>query len=373
MAEAPKFCYACGSPLGEGALTCASCQQLAYKADIDELAKQARALENAGDIAAAASTWGKALELLPRESQQAASIREHRAELGARTRMPAPSAVAVQPFEYSGNVAMVNGPAGNPSVAVASPSNSSQSGSANTGTDWKKRFGPLGVLVAFFAKFKTVGLLLLTKGKFLLFGLTKLNTLLSMFASMALYWALYGWKFGVGFVLGIYVHEMGHVSALRHFGLRASAPMFIPGFGAFVSLYDSPANESQDARIGLAGPIWGVAAAIFFQLSGILTGNALWFALAHTTAYINLFNLIPIWQLDGGRGFRALNRAQRTWAIGLMGVMWYFTGAGLFLILALGAAYRIFWQKDFPAQGDSGAFVQYAALLITLGALLAGK
>jgi Zn-dependent protease len=363
LAEAPKFCYACGSPVGEGALTCPACQQPAYKADIDELARQARALENAGDIPAAAATWGKALELLPRESPQAATIREHRLALGAQSRMSAPPAPGSQVLAVSASG----------SVATAPAPGESQSGSAPAGTDWKKRFGPLGVLVAFFAKFKTVGLLLLTKGKFLLFGLTKLNTLLSMFASMALYWALYGWKFGVGFVLGIYVHEMGHVWALRHFGLRASAPMFIPGFGAFVSLYDSPANESQDARIGLAGPIWGVAAAIFFQLAGILTGHPLWFALAHTTAYINLFNLIPIWQLDGGRGFRALDRQQRLLAIGLMGVMWYFTGAGLFLILALGAAYRIFWHKDFPAQGDSGAFFQYAALLVTLGALLAGK
>ena len=247
LGRCSQILLACGSPLSEGALACASASS-AYKADIDELAKQARALENAGDLAAAASTWGKALELLPRESQQAASIREYRMDLEARTRMPAPSAVAVQP--YPASAATTNG--SSQAVGAQSP----PSDSTNTGTDWKKRFGPLGVLVAFFAKFKTVGLLLLTKGKFLLFGLTKLNTLLSMFASMALYWALYGWKFGVGFVLGIYVHEMGHVWALRHFGLRASAPMFIPGFGAFVSLYDSPANESQDARIGLAGPIW---------------------------------------------------------------------------------------------------------------------
>ena len=238
-------------------------------------------------------------------------------------------------------------------------------------SSWKKRLGPLGVALAFLAKFKTAGLVLLTKGKFLLLGLTKLNTLLSMFASMGLYWALYGWRFAVGFVLGIYIHEMGHVWALKHFGLRASAPMFIPGFGAVVSLYDSPANVSQDARIGLAGPIWGTAAALACRIIGILTGSGLWLAVAHATAYINLFNLIPIWQLDGGRGFRALDREQRLLALGLMGVMWYFTSAGMFLLLALGALYRIFWQKDHPAEGDRVALVEYAGLLITLGVLLA--
>jgi Zn-dependent protease len=236
---------------------------------------------------------------------------------------------------------------------------------------WKKRLGPFGVLLAFLAKFKTAALLLITKGKFLLFGLTKLNTLLTMFASMGLYWALYGWKFAVGFVLGIYVHEMGHIWALRHFGLRASAPMFIPGFGAFVSLYDSPANHSEDARIGLAGPIWGTGAALACLLPWVINGGGIWLALAHSLAYINLFNLIPIWQLDGGRGFRALDRQQRLYSIGLMLALWYFVGSGMFLALAAGGAYRVFWAKDQPVEGDRGAFIQYAGLLIMLGAMLA--
>jgi len=227
------------------------------------------------------------------------------------------------------------------------------------------------VVLAFLAKFKTAALILLTKGKFLLLGLTKMNTLLTMFASMGLYWALYGWKFAAGFVLGIYVHEMGHVWALRHFGLRASAPMFIPGFGAFVSLYDSPANASEDARIGLAGPIWGTGAALACLLPWVVTQGGLWLAVAHTLAYINLFNLTPVWQLDGGRGFRALDRQQRLLSMGLMLGMWYFAGSGMFLILALGGAYRVFWSKDHPIEGDRGAFVQYAGLLIMLGAMLA--
>ncbi len=226
------------------------------------------------------------------------------------------------------------------------------------------------MVIALLFKFKTLILLALTKGKFLLLGFTKLNTVLSMFASMGLYWALYGWKFGVGFILGIYVHEMGHVWALRHFGLRASAPMFIPGFGAFVSLYDSPADAGQDARIGLAGPKWGAGAALASMIPAFFGGGGIWMALAHAAAYINLFNLIPVWQLDGGRGFRALNRMERITLLVLMGVLWWAVDEGLFLFLALGAAYRIVWSKDHPAEGDRGVLLEFAGLLILFGALL---
>jgi Zn-dependent protease len=160
---------------------------------------------------------------------------------------------------------------------------------------------------------------------------------------------------------------MGHVWALRQFGLRASAPMFIPGFGAFVSLYDSPVNVNQDARIGLAGPIWGATAGIAFLIPGLVTGEALWLAVAHATAYINLFNLTPVWQLDGGRGFRALNFNERIMLLALTVGLWWVTSSGMFLIVALGAAYRIFIQKDFHPDGDRGVLTQFAGLLLLLG------
>src|ERR1035437_4631322 len=79
-------------------------------------------------------------------------------------------------------------------------------------------------------------LLALTKGKFLLLGLTKMGTLLTMLASLGVYWAMYGWAFALGLVVSIYTHEMGHVAAIRRYGFPASAPMFIPGFGAFIQL-----------------------------------------------------------------------------------------------------------------------------------------
>lgn len=236
--------------------------------------------------------------------------------------------------------------------------------------EWIKRLGPLGVVATAALKFKTAILLFFAKAKFLLFGLAKLKTLLSMLAFLGVYWGLYGWKFAAGFVLGIYIHEMGHVWMLRHYGLRASAPMFIPGLGAFVSLYDSPADVAQDARIGLAGPLWGAGAALACLLPTIVFPGGVWGAIARATAYINLFNLTPVWTLDGGRGFRALDYRQRIMWLGLAVALWYITDSGLFLILLLGGAYRVFWKKDHAPVADQGLFFQFAGLMALFGAML---
>jgi Zn-dependent protease len=236
--------------------------------------------------------------------------------------------------------------------------------------EWVKRLGPAGVAATAAWKFKTAVLLVLAKAKFLLLGLAKLPTLLSMLASLGVYWTLYGWRFAAGFVIGIYVHEMGHVWMLRHYGLRASAPMFIPGFGAFVSMYDSPPDAARDARIGLAGPLWGAGFALASLIPSILAPGGIWGAIARATAYVNLFNLTPVWTLDGGRAFRALNYHQRLMWMGLAVVLWYLTDSGLFLILLLGAAYRVFWKKDHASVADQGLFLQFAGLLILFAALL---
>lgn len=229
---------------------------------------------------------------------------------------------------------------------------------------WIKKLGPFGAIVAGALKFKTALLLILTKS-------AQLKMLLSMFASFGLYWAIYGWKFAAGFIIGIYIHEMGHVWMLRQYGLRASMPMFIPGFGAFVSMYDSPQNVGQDARIGLAGPLWGAGAAIAFALMPSLYPGGIWMALARATAYINLFNLTPAWTLDGGRAFRALDYRQRLIWMGVAAALWYATGETLFAILLIGAAYRVFWKKDHAPSADAGVLVQFCGLLAIFGALLA--
>jgi Zn-dependent protease len=326
LADERPACLGCGTELARESLSCPACNQLVHAPKLEVLAQEARTLEASGSSAEAAERWRQALVLLPPESKQAAAIRDRAASLGAAARL-----------------------AGDPTQKPAPA--------------WLKRFGSLGVAVAaFFSKFK-----------FLLLGLGKFKTLLTMLASMGLYWSWFGWRFAVGFVLGIYVHEMGHVWALHRFGLRASAPMFIPGFGAFVSLYDSPANVGQDARIGLAGPLWGAGAALAFLLPSLfLPGAGLWLAIARATALINIFNLTPIWTLDGGRAFRALDRQQRLYLLMLLLALWLVTSEGVFLLLILGTGYRLFWNKDFAPEPDWTVFLQFAMLAALFGAMLAG-
>src|SRR5207253_3148688 len=108
----------------------------------------------------------------------------------------------------------------------------------------------------------TVALVLLSKVKFLLLGLTKASTIISMFAFFGLYWSTFGWPLALGLVVSIYIHEMGHVAMLRRLGIASSAPMFIPGVGALVMLKQHVDDPRTDARIGLAGPVWGLGAGL---------------------------------------------------------------------------------------------------------------
>ena len=217
-------------------------------------------------------------------------------------------------------------------------------------------------------KFKTIALIVLSKAKLLALGFTKMSTLLSMLAMLGVYWAAFGWRFALGFVLSIYIHEMGHVAALRRYNIAATAPMFVPFFGAFVRMKQYPASAVEDARVGLAGPIYGLGAAVAAWILGLLTNAPIWMAIAKTGAWINLFNLIPIWQLDGGRGFRALTRRHRGFALGIALLMWAFTEESMLLLIALGAGYRLF-TKDWPEEPDNLTLVQYAGLLVLLGLL----
>jgi len=237
---------------------------------------------------------------------------------------------------------------------------------ASGAAKWAAKLGPVGVVLW---KFKTILLLVVTKGKLLLLGLTKLSTLTTMLASFGLYWTLYGWRFAAGLVLSIYVHEMGHVAALRKYGIAATAPMFIPGFGAVVLLKQRLNSVAEDARVGLAGPIWGLGAAVAAWIGALATGEPVWYAIARTGAWLNLFNLIPVWQFDGGRGFRALTRKQR--GIALVGalLMWALTEEVMLLFIALGITYRLF-SRDYAEEADNGALTQYLGLIVLLSLLV---
>jgi Zn-dependent protease len=214
-------------------------------------------------------------------------------------------------------------------------------------------------------------LLALTKGKFLLLGLTKLPTLLSMFAFAGVYWSLYGWRFAVGLVLSIYLHEMGHMWAFSRFGIPTTAPMFIPGFGALIWSKVPILSARQDAVIGLAGPWWGFASALLAAGLSLATGEKWLMAIAHVAAVMNLFNLTPVWFLDGSHAHRVLGQQHRVMLLLTMIGLWYLSAETMFFIVALGEAFRVvFTRKELPGiEPDNGIFYQYVALLVGLGFL----
>lgn len=173
---------------------------------------------------------------------------------------------------------------------------------------FKKLGGPLILLV-----------LLAGKAKGLVLALAKIKavtTLGTMFVSIAAYALAFGWPFAVGFVLLIFVHEMGHVIQLRREGVEASAPIFIPFLGAVIAAKSLGEDAAAEARVGLAGPILGTAGTLIPLAVWLATGSDLWQALAYVGFFINLINLLPVLPLDGGRAMAVLG--PKVWIAGIL-------------------------------------------------------
>jgi Zn-dependent protease len=194
----------------------------------------------------------------------------------------------------------------------------------------RRTLGPvIAAIVAFLAKFKSI-LLLLPKLKLL-------TTAGTMLVSLAAYAWLWGWPFAAGFVVLLFVHEMGHVIALRREGIKASAPMFIPFLGAVISARSLGDNAAAEARVGLAGPVLGSLGAAACILVWHATGNDMWRALAFIGFFLNLFNLIPLSPLDGGRAMAAM--APWMWLVGLglmVAVLFVFPNPLILLFVVIG-------------------------------------
>ena len=194
------------------------------------------------------------------------------------------------------------------------------------------------------------------KLKFLLLLLPKLKILTtsgSMLVSVGAYTLLWGWKFAVGFVVLLFVHEMGHVFQLRREGIKASAPMFIPFMGAFVGMKEMPKDALAEARVGLAGPVLGSLGCVATLGIYALTGNDLFRALAFTGFFLNLFNLLPVLPLDGGRAMAALS--PKLWFAGfalLVVVTVVFPNPIMLVILLLGGMET--WRR-WKARNDPEA------------------
>ncbi len=151
---------------------------------------------------------------------------------------------------------------------------------------------PLFVVLAKL-KFLLVGLKLLTFGKVLL-------TFSTMLLSMWAYAHFYGWPFGVGMVLLIFIHECGHALAARMRGIPSTLMVFVPFMGAAVFTKRSGKNIAEDAFIGIMGPVVGTLGALACVAGYGITGATFWLALAEWGFLVNLFNLTPTVPLDGG-------------------------------------------------------------------------
>jgi Zn-dependent protease len=336
MADAPavQTCPDCATEWGRGLLACPGCQRLVHRDALRTLAEEAESAARAGDAPASLVSWRRALELLPAGSRQHAVLTEKVVALSREVEHERPAST---------------GPA-------------AQSGRGR----WIGTFGVLGGLLW---KFKVIAVLLLSKAKLLLLGLTKLPTLLSALASFGVYWTVWGWRFALGLIVTMYVHEMGHVFALRRFGMRATAPMFVPGLGAFVRMEQYPISPREDARVGLAGPMWGLAAAAAAWAGALATGWPSWAAVARTAAWLNLFNLLPLASLDGGRGFRSLSRGQRWAMVGCLALAWAFSHEAIVGLLCIVAAVRA--SVGQSAEPDRGVLARFAFLVTALAALCA--
>jgi Zn-dependent protease len=145
------------------------------------------------------------------------------------------------------------------------------------------------------------------KGALLLLPKLKLLTTAgTALVSVAAYSLWFGWTFAAGFVVLLFVHEMGHVIQLRREGIKASAPTFIPFMGAFIAAKSLGENALAEARVGLAGPILGSLGAAVCLAIGEATNSDFFRALAYIGFFLNLFNLLPVVPLDGGRAMAAM-------------------------------------------------------------------
>lgn len=219
-------------------------------------------------------------------------------------------------------------------------------------------------------------LLLLKSAKFGKIFLTGGTMLLSVFA----YALVFGWWYAVGFVLLIFVHEMGHYVAARRRGLAVGAPTFIPFVGAWIQLKDLPHDVETEAYVGIAGPLAGTFAALGCYLVAREFDSRLLLALAYAGFFLNLFNLIPLAPFDGGRITAIIS--PRVWLLGvpILVALFFYRPSPLLILVALLAAPQVWKAFNYdPTAPENVAYygvksevrLQYAALYLALAGYLA--
>ena len=157
----------------------------------------------------------------------------------------------------------------------------------------------------------------------------------TMLLSIVVYSWVFGWRYAVGFVLLIFMHEMGHFVAARQRGLDVGAPTFIPFVGAWIALKELPHNVETEAYIGFAGPLAGTLAAMACYFAARETDSQLLLALAYTGCMLNLINLIPVSPLDGGRITAIIS--PKVWLAGvpLLAALFFYRPSPMLILVAI--------------------------------------
>ena len=238
----------------------------------------------------------------------------------------------------------------------------------------QRLIGPIVAAGVVLAKFGKVALLLLTKAKFL-------TTSGSMLVSIAAYSLIWGWKFAAGFVALLFVHEMGHVIQMRREGVKPSWMVFVPFLGAAVGARSLGGSALAEARVGLAGPVLGTLGTLVVAGIYLATGEDFWRALAFVGFFLNLFNLLPVLPLDGGRAMAAM--APWMWGVGfgaLLILLFVAPNPILIFILLIGGmeTWRRYKQRKAGLEGNAAYYkvkplhrflvgAVYVGLLVLLG------
>jgi Zn-dependent protease len=170
----------------------------------------------------------------------------------------------------------------------------------------------------------------------------------TMLLSLAVYATIWGWPYAVGFIALLFAHEMGHYVAARRRGLNVGAPAFIPFVGAWINLKEQPRDVRTEAYVAVAGPLVGTVSAVAVYLWGRWTDSTLLLAIAYAGLFLNLFNLLPVSPLDGGRITAIVS--PRVWLIGapVMLAMLFYRPSPVLAIIAVIAFPQLIkaWKYD---------------------------
>jgi Zn-dependent protease len=216
----------------------------------------------------------------------------------------------------------------------------------------RRAWGSVLVALAFLAKFGKAALLLFPKLKIL----TTSGTMLVSVAAYALIW---GWTFAVGFVALLFVHEMGHYIQLRREGVKPSGMLFIPFLGAVVGARSLGGSALAEARVGLAGPVLGTVGCLVAAGIYLATGEEFWRALAFTGFFLNLFNLLPVLPLDGGRAMAAMTPWMWLLGFGAMIALLFIAPNPILIIILLFGGMETYRRWKMRKSGEDGNAAYY--------------